>query len=255
MESTPTSPAIGDETQVPWLTHPRWEAEGEVAHLMTTRLFARPETSREEVLAQIRQALGVPRAVSVVLDQVHGRRVATVDERMLARAEGQVLRIAETDAAVTALRGVLLHVFVADCVPVLAFDPAHHVVGVAHAGWRGTVKKIAAALVRAMAACGANPGRTEVWLGPSICQGCFEVGPEVLRRFTAVLNWWPAIHLSARRVDLALVNRLQLARAGVPPDHMTTSPLCTRCRVDLLHSHRAEPANPGRMAAVIGLRG
>jgi YfiH family protein len=188
------------------------------------------------------------------MDQVHGPRVAWVGERARQRAENQVIRVPDTDAVITNQPGLLLHVSTADCVPILAIDRTRRIIGAAHAGWRGTATKIAAKLMREMSRRGANLDRTEVWLGPSIGLCCFEVGEDVLKRFKAINNWWPAIHLSRRRIDLALVNRLQIARSGVPPDSITTSPLCTHCRSDLLFSHRAEPTNPGRMLAVIGLR-
>jgi YfiH family protein len=242
------------ETPTLWVTHPRWEGDALIVHGMTTRHFAPPDLPREELLARIRKGLGMPQATSVLLGQNHGRKVAFASEAVVSRAENQVLTIPETDAVVTDQPQVLLHLLVADCVPILAVDRARRIVGAAHAGWRGTVKKIAAALAREMASRGANLAQTEVWLGPAIHQCCFHVGPDVLKRFTAVSNWWPAIHPSAARIDLPLVCRLQLARVGVPPDNMVTSPLCTRCQRDLLHSHRAEPQSLGRMAAVIGLR-
>ncbi len=238
----------------PWLTNPAWSGASPLVHGLATRHFAPADLPREERLARIRDHLAMPDAVSVVLDQVHQSKVARVTAPSCNRAQSQVLRLAETDAVVTDLPNVLLHLSVADCVPILAVDQRRRLIGAAHAGWRGTVKKIAAKLMRELAKRGADLDQTQVWLGPSIGPCCFEVGDDTLKRFTAINNWWPAIDRQRRRVDLALVNRLQIARSGVPPDNMTTSPLCTRCRADLLHSHRAEPDNPGRLLAVIGLR-
>ncbi len=240
------------DTTAQWVTNPRWENDAEIAHGLTTRHFAAPETPPEERLAAIREELGMPGATSVILDQVHGVTARWLDPA--AGAKGQVLCLDKTDAVITDRRGVLLHLAVADCVPILAVERGRGIIGAAHAGWRGTVKGVAANLIREMAEHGADLDNAEVWLGPSISQKNFQVGPDVLEQFTAVNDWWPAIDLSGRRVDLALVNRLQMARAGVPPDRMVTSSLCTVRDRQLLHSHRAEPDCPGRMMAVISLR-
>lgn len=244
----------GVDTQASLVTSPRWDEDADIVHGLTTRHFAPAGTAREEIAALIRSRANLGPGPSVLLGQSHGRRVAWVDEAAVSRAEGGVIRIPDTDAAMTNIPGVLLTVSVADCVPILAFDRARRLAGAAHAGWRGTVRKIATRLMREMAERGAVLEQTEVWLGPAIGACCFEVGADVLEEFKATTNWWPAINLGERRVDLPLVNRIQLARAGVPPDQMQTSGLCTRCHAGLLHSHRAEPQNPGRNVGFIALR-
>jgi hypothetical protein len=254
MEHAVSTTAATLDADTRWLINPRWESDPDIAHGITTRKFGAKEAGNTSRLVTIRRDLEMPDAVSATMEQVHGDTVAWIGAEDLDRAEEQRLRVPATDAMVTDQRGVLLHLRVADCVPILALDRRNGLAGVAHAGWRGTVKRIAEAFVRTMAEHGADLDHLEVWLGPSICARCFEVGPDVLAQFTAVNRWWPAIDLRLRRVDLALINRMQMARAGVPPDHVVTSPLCTRCRVDMLHSHRAEPTNEGRLVGSIGMR-
>jgi purine-nucleoside/S-methyl-5'-thioadenosine phosphorylase / adenosine deaminase len=251
---TPAPVETVSDTHALWISDPRWEGAPDFAHGMTTRHFPPSAMTSEERIAAIRVGLGMNDAVSVIMDQAHGARVVWLGGRSRRRAENRVLRLPDTDAVVTDQPGLLLHISTADCVPILAIDRTRRIIGAAHAGWRGTVAKIAAKLMREMDRHGADLDRTEVWLGPSIGPCCFEVGEDVLKPFKAINNWWSAIDLRRRRIDLALVNRLQIARTGVPPDSMSTSRLCTRCRSDLLFSHRAEPDNPGRMLAVIGLR-
>jgi hypothetical protein len=237
-----------------FLTNPRWEGDSTVVHGQTTRNFCPADTPAPEQARLIRQHLGAEDFVSVVMGQVHGRHTATVGDREIAKAEDHLLVIPETDALITEKRGVLLHVQTADCVPVLALDPIHGLLGAAHCGWRGTAKKLASKLVREMINRGADPERLEIWLGAAISGENYQVDADTLEKFASVTNWWPAIDHEKRRVDLRTVNRLQIARAGVPPQRMTTCPLCTLAEPGLLHSYRRDPQDPGRMHAVIGLR-
>ena len=105
-----------------------------------------------------------------------------------------------------------------------------------------------------MEKAGADVDRIQVWLGAAISGENYEVGPEVLKKFSSVTNWWAAIDQDKEQVDISLINRLQIARAGIPPERMAHCDLCTFATPDLLHSYRRDAADPGRMHTVIGLR-
>ncbi len=188
------------------------------------------------------------------------------------------------DAVISSTPGLLLGVLTADCVPILLADTRHRAVAAIHAGWRGTLKRIAAkALGRMKMEFSTHPRDVIAALGPSIGQCCYEVGIEVVQAFHAQfenardffdgpfdrlvaddspnplqwLNMHPPGHQPPpprAHLDLIAANRRQLEDAGVLPRSIHSSGLCTSCRKDLFFSHRAEHGRTGRLMGVIGLR-
>ena len=143
-----------------------------------------------EHVAQCRQmlchALGISASHLVMPRQTHTTRVAVVDEALMVAGEAErAVRLQDVDALVTRLPGVCIGVNTADCVNIALADACAGVIGVAHAGWRGTAGKIAARTVEAMVAEGARAERIVAVMGASICEHCFEVGDEVLEAFVA----------------------------------------------------------------------
>jgi YfiH family protein len=194
------------------------------------------------------------------------------------------------DAAVTDSPGLLLAVQVADCLPILLADPEQRVVAAVHAGWRGTVQRIAEKTVgRMQLEFGCRAKNMLAAMGPGIDPCCYRVGAEVVDAFESQFDYaekiirrvkaspsevhWqqpvfspapnrerrprPALtSASAERLYLDLVeaNRRQLRDAGAKAGHIWVSELCTACRTDLLFSHRAEEGRTGRMMGAIGIR-
>jgi hypothetical protein len=203
-------------------------------------------------LRAIAQALGFAPEQLVSGHQVHGDRVGLVT----VSHGGQVLP--ETDALISNVPGLALLLRFADCVPVLLYAPTHGAIGVAHAGWKGTLARIAAKTALAMQAqFGCEPAQIRAAIGPSIGPCCFEVGPEVVaaarRAFGAEAESLLSRHQpnGKAHLDLWLANRLQLEQIGV--QWMMNTSLCTVCHADVYYSHRAEHGRTGRNAAVIGL--
>ena len=151
------------------------------------------------------------------------------------------------DGHATADSGVLLAVTVADCVPVYLLDADARAVALLHAGWRGAAAGI---LLRGIALFGqrwgSDPARLLLHLGPAICGACYEVGPEVFRALGM------DVPLHAAPVDLRGALAEQARAAGVPPESITVSSLCTLCGDRNLFSHRAGRSE--RQVAVLGIR-
>ncbi len=192
---------------------------------------------------------------------------------------------ANADALITSTPGLLLGVQTADCVPILLADTKRQVVAAIHAGWRGTLARIAVkTLGRMRMEFGTRTSDVVAALGPAIGGGCYEVGPEVAQAFATqfppAADWFdghfeqlahgeeplwlpwltmmPPGHVPPPprvQLDLRAANRWQLIDAGVPEKQIGVSDLCTACRTDLLFSYRREGATTGRMMAVIGIRG
>jgi polyphenol oxidase len=172
--------------------------------------------------------------------QVHGTRVAW-------QAAGPGLRIlADTDGHATATPGLLLAVTAADCVPVFLLDPVRRVVGLLHAGWRGTAGGI---LARGLGVLGENGSRVSdvlIHLGPSICGDCYEVGSEVFEACGT-----PVPPAGRGGLDLRAVLADQARGCGAAG--VSVSPFCTAHHADRFFSHRGSGGEPGRMAAYLGL--
>jgi polyphenol oxidase len=199
-------------------------------------------------------------------------------------AGGPSAEAPKADALIATAPGLLLGVQTADCVPILLADPRRRVVAAVHAGWRGTLARIAVkTLGRMSMEFGTRPRDVVAALGPAIGRECYEVGPEVAQAFAAqfpvAAEWFdgpfeqlahgeeplwlpwltmmPPGHVPPPprvQLDLRAANRWQLIEAGVPGKNIAVSDLCTVCRPDLLFSYRREGANTGRLMAVIGIR-
>ena len=148
---------------------------------------------------------------------------------------------------------MLLAIETADCLPILIVDPANRRVAAAHAGWRGTVARVAQAAVRALVAAGSDPRQLVAALGPSIGPCCYEVGPEVEEAFGEPgSRFFVAGKEDRKHLDVAAANRAQLKEMGLRPANIDRVDFCTRCRADLFFSYRRDGANAGRMISVVG---
>ena len=211
----------------------------------------------------------------VTLRQVHSDIIRFVDSPAESQHAG--------DGLITATPGLGLAIQTADCLPVILVDPKRRAVGVFHAGWRGTLKRIVEKGVGEMRRCfGSRARDLKAAIGPGIHGCCYEVGQEVREQFASqfayaaklfreieetdpVREKYPMLFLTARApghsdlpkkifLDLVEANRQQLLAVGLPAKGIAASPLCTYCRTDLLFSYRAEKGRTGRMMGVVGIR-
>jgi YfiH family protein len=165
----------------------------------------------------------------------------------------------QADAVISNDPSVALVVCVADCAPILIADRRLGVIAAVHAGWRSTMQRIAVAAIEALASTyDADADDLVVAIGPSLGACCGEMGQEVVEAFRqeghdqAALNAWFGRAPGRRpHFDLWRANRDQLVQAGVRPDAIHLSRLCTRTHAGVFHSYRAVGQQAGRMAAVI----
>ena len=222
-----------------------------------------------------RAKLGAPPLIT--LRQIHSDIIHSIDAPPPAPLTG--------DGLITATPGLLLAIQTADCLPVILVDPKHRAVGVFHAGWRGTVKRIVEKGVGEMLRhFGSRPRDLKAAIGPGIQGCCYEVGEEVRIKFESqfayaaslfrelkesnpVHDKYPLLFLTARApghsedmlpkrlfLDLVEANRQQLLAAGLAKKNIETSPLCTNCNTDILFSYRGEKGRTGRLMGVAGIR-
>ncbi|MDO9391508.1 MAG: peptidoglycan editing factor PgeF [bacterium] len=177
-----------------------------------------------------------------VTHQVHGEHIETIPPEY----SGYYPKKIEADGLMTQVPGVVITIHTADCVPIFLADKETKAVCLIHAGWKGTVLGIAQkGLQQFMAAYGLKPGSIAAVIGPAIEQNCYQVGSEVADRFG------PPVKISEGggkwRLDLKSENRRQLITAGLLPDDIHLSRLCTFCQNSLLHSYRREKELKGQM--------
>jgi YfiH family protein len=235
-------------------------------------------------------AIGADRLQPVTLRQIHSDIPRRVDAAFLESSQSQE-SAPQGDALFTRELGRLLAVQIADCIPILLADTRLRAVAAIHAGWRGTLRRIAAkTLGRMQMEFGTRPDDVIAALGPGIGRCCYEVGEDVAREFNAQFpnarewfdgpfdvlasgendpNWLPWLTMKPPghpppplrvNLDLIAANRSILTDAGVAPACIFASDYCTACRTDLFFSYRREGATgrptgrpTGRMMAAIGL--
>jgi YfiH family protein len=234
-------------TQEPWGRALRCAALP-AHHLFTSRDLTLREDEREwEAVAR---SLDVPRERLLLIKQVHGTEVAVARR---GRTDGWPRP--QADIIVTDDASIAIGVRVADCAPVLLYDPVRHVAGAVHAGWRGAAAGVAPSAVAALEGeFGSQPANLIAAIGPCLGRCCGEVGPEVVDAFVSNGGdraWFTPGDGDRSFLDLERANREQLERAGVPASHIYTSGLCTKTHHERLHSYRAARQHAGRLLAAI----
>lgn len=293
-------------TKIPWLVHGFSTREGGVSPLplVGAQLYPEPRRNappqlarakaseqlihenvlnlgftawdnRKNVLENRRRfqsALGAPTSELVALKQFHSDLVRQFD--------ANPVEPVHADAAVTNRPGLLLTIQTADCVPILLVDPKKRAVAAIHAGWRGTLRRIAAKAVGHMRMhFGSKPEDLLAAIGPAIGACCYEVGTEIAADFLSQfsdapdffdefrtgdepnpiqwLNQMPPGHQPPPKnvlLDLHKANSSQLRAAGLSAKNIFASDLCTACRPDLLFSYRKQGAQSARQMAAIAIR-
>ena len=190
-----------------------------------------------------------------ITDQKHTNYVHVATESDLGLKE-KPLRMQFVDGVVTDIPETVLTVFGADCPSVYIADPVHHAIGLVHAGWRGTLGRIPEVAVAQMVVhFGSEPAEMYAAIGPGICRDCYEMGDEVYEAFAEqwsreeadrILSKYPAVDAEGRDIpggkyhlDLREANLMTLIRAGLRPENIEVSNVCTKCNADVFYSYRA----------------
>jgi YfiH family protein len=160
-------------------------------------------------------------------------------------ADGRTGVLGQGDALLEDTPGAVIAVKTADCVPILLVDERNRAIAAVHAGWRGTVARIALQAVQAMSRrFSTDPRDVHAAIGPAIGVCCYEVGPEVAVQFG----------LEGRaHLDLTAANRVQLLESGVTAERIDASNLCTMCRPEDFHSFRRDGEAAGRLYSFAGI--
>jgi purine-nucleoside/S-methyl-5'-thioadenosine phosphorylase / adenosine deaminase len=264
--------------KIPWLVHGFSTRPGGISVLdgkKVLNLGFMEWDSREAVTENrrvLQSALAAKGSALLPLKQIHSDVVHLFAKPAAEPPKG--------DSSLTHTPGLLLGVQTADCVPILLVDPKKRVVAAVHAGWRGTLARITQKTIgRMQLEFGCRPADLLAALGPSIGPCCYEVGVELVAKFTAQfadahdyfdeprtgdepnpiqwLNMAPPGHQPPPKnvhLDLRKANCSQLIASGLRPNNIYATDLCTACRSDLFFSYRREGPLSGRLMSVIGIR-
>ena len=214
----------------------------------------------EKNLSILKESLPVKPTTLVIPHQVHSDEVLVIDESYLQSSEEERKQMVEgKDALITRETGVSLCITTADCIPLVFFDRTHHAVAVAHAGWRGTVKRIGRKTLEQMSQLFGTEGKDVLaCLGPGISLAGLEVGDEVYDAFRQVgfpmerISEWKR-HTHKYHINLWLANRIQLTEFGIPENQIEMSGICTYMHYQDFFSARRLGAESGRMLTGIFL--
>ncbi len=262
---------------VTYLSFTALEKSGMVKHGFSTRYggvstgcytsmnlsFTRGDDSEhvQENYRRMALALQVDVNKMVTTWQSHTVQVRQVTEDDLGKGIWKERDYRDVDGLITNIPGITLVTFYADCVPLYLLDPVHKAIGLSHSGWRGTVKRMGFHTLSAMGkAFGTRPEEVIACIGPSICKSCFEVGEEVVEEFRKEFH--PKYHTELfgpngkpgkYQLDLWRANEIVFAEAGVLPENIHTTNICTMCNPEHLYSHRIMGNERGNLAAFLCL--
>ena len=261
---------------VPYLVFPSLENTGLVRHAFSTRLGGcstgdlatmnlsstrgdDPENVKEN-FQRFGAAVGFDPKDLVLSLQTHTTNVRLVTEEDRGKGFTRPRDYKDVDGLITNVSGLVLATFYADCVPLYFVDPVHRAIGLSHSGWRGTVNRMGKATIEAMRMeYGSRPEELRCAIGPSICQDCYEVSGDVAVEFERAFAGHENEILIAKengkyQLDLWKANEIVLLDAGVLPEHIEITDICTCCNPDLLFSHRASHGKRGNLGAFLCLK-
>ena len=187
----------------------------------------------------------------VCMEQVHGGKAAVVSDNKLET-------VAEVDGLITTTKGLSLAVLTADCLPLLLHDSKKGVIGAAHAGSKGLLKKIIHNTIGVFKTnFASDPQDIIVSIGPSIEKSCYEVGSELIAQFEQEFEWFDTSYFAGSNnnrylLDLRKIALQSLIKEGILREHIEISSECTKCSVDTLYSYRGGDKT-GRFVSVISL--
>lgn len=265
------------EKETPYLEYPMFSNTGIVRHGFSTRLggvsqgdytsmnlsFTRgdDEAAVRENYRRMAKAIGVTCENMVLSQQTHTTNVRVVTEADRGKGIMRPLDYTDVDGMVTNVPGICLVTFYADCVPLYFVDTHRKAIGLSHSGWRGTVGKMGKETVRKMTEeYGCDPKDILAAVGPSICMDCYEVSEDVILKFKEnfAQKYWKDLFYKKEngkyQLNLWKANEIIFKEAGILPEHIAVTNVCTHCNSKILYSHRTSGNRRGNLAAFLALK-
>ena len=235
-------------------------SENEFATMNLSFVRGDKEEAVFENYRRISLAMGTKMEQFVCTDQTHTTNVRKVTKEDAGKGVVRPKDYTDVDGLITNEPGLVLSTFYADCVPLYFVDPVHKAIGLSHSGWRGTVNKMGKVTMEAMSReYGSRPEEMYCAIGPSICQECYEVSRDVAEEFMWAFSGHEDEILWQKSEDkfqlnLWKANEIVMLEAGVLPEHLAVTNVCTCCNHEELFSHRASKGKRGNLAAFLMLK-
>lgn len=270
-------PQVRQKEGVTWLSYPVLERAPGVKNAFSTReggvsegiwstmnlSYTRGDDPEHvtENFRRFAKAVGFRPEDIVTSDQTHTTNIRRVTEKDRGSGITRERSFHDIDGLITDTPDVVLATFYADCVPLYFVDPVHRAIGLSHSGWRGTVNKMGAAAIKAMQETfGTDPADLLTAIGPSICQDCYEVSEDVIEAFRKSFreDQWDQLFYRKEngkyQLNLWKANEIIFREAGVKPEHIAVTNVCTHCNPDILFSHRTTGEKRGNLSALLALK-
>lgn len=190
----------------------------------------------------------------IVANQTHSDNIKVITQQTTKGWESLSDAIEDCDALITDVKGVVLNILTADCVPILLYDTQKEVVAAVHAGWKGTKAQIVYKTVQKMTEMyDSDPKEIIAGVAPSIGRCCYEVGEDVAAHFFDMPEGFTPVG-QKYMLDLPFINKQQLLSAGLLEENIEMSHTCTACNVERFFSYRKEQGCSGRFMSMIGMK-
>ena len=209
-----------------------------------------------EIFANV---IGVNPKNIVTGNQTHTTNVKVVTKDDCGKGIYRDRNYTDIDGLITNEKGIVLATYYADCVPLLIVDTKNKAIGLSHSGWRGTVGKIGKVTIEKMGELyGTKPEVIVACIGPSICQKCYEISEEVAVQFKEAFpdNIKEILIDKGNgkyQLDLWECNRINFKEAGVLPENIKVTDICTCHNTDVLFSHRGHNGKRGNIGAFLSI--
>ncbi len=266
-----------EKNGVTYLSFPSLEKTETVRHLFSTRTggvsegifstmnFSFTRGDKEEHVLEnyrrIAEILGCSLEDFVCADQTHTTNIRVVKKEDGGKGVVKKKDYADVDGLVTNEKGIVLVTFFADCVPLFFVDPVKKAIGLSHSGWRGTVNRMGEKTILKMEEVfGCRREDLITAIGPSICMSCYEIGEEVAEEFKKAFPKEEEQKSVLKQkengkylLDLWMANYYIMVDAGVKPENIAVTDICTSCNSQDLFSHRKSMGKRGNLGAFLGL--
>lgn len=272
---------------IPHFSYEKFDEISFIKHLFTTRLggvsqnhlsslnlsYTRGDLEENvtENFRRVARELDISIDDIVLSHQTHTNNVRVITEKDKGKGITKPLDYSDIDGMITNVPGVCLSTFYADCVPLYFVDPVNKAIGLSHSGWKGTVTRIGQKTIEAMCReYGSNPANILVAIGPSICMDCYEISEDVAVQFIDEFNLhnnicnyesidnneYKDIILAKKsgnkyQLNLWAANIKVFLDAGILPEHISLTNVCTCCNHKLLFSHRKTNGQRGNLGAFL----
>jgi len=217
-------------------------------HIFSTRIG----WDQENIFKSLSEVMEITEERIYRVKQVHGTDILVIDKQNYKDVIKE-----EKDGLITNIKGIALATYHADCVPIYFYDNKKEIIGLAHAGWKGTLNNISESIINGMVEhFKSNIEDISVAIGPSIGKCCYEIGHDVEKLFLDKFSKEKDIiekRDNKSYLNLVEVNKINLIKLGIKEENIFYSNFCTSCNINSLYSYRKENGTKNRMLAGISL--